>query len=150
MILSKLKIILSLAYLTAISCLATTTAWAFLTLKNPVALPQISPSSQTIHPAPPFLNDTLTWAKPARDPFFKTPLSQKNTKDEPSANAGVKLKALILSLKKGVVLEDAAGAVHFLSEGESEGGITVTAISKTNVKGETSGGGFTFDIGGRQ
>ena len=64
--------------------------------------------------------------------------------------SGFKLKAVILSLKKGAVLEDINGGVYFTSEGESMNGFVVKTITQNSVTLESNGNKFELILGGQK
>ncbi len=87
-----------------------------------------------------------------RDPFSKSVLvpatGKKITAQDPY---GLRLKAVILSTKNGVVIEDTVnGAVYFLSEGENMDGIVLNKISKSSVTVEFNGKQITLPLAGGQ
>ena len=83
-----------------------------------------------------------------RDPFSKINSLEKTfSKKIPMDPSGLQLRAIILSLKNGVVLEDNSGGVYFLSEGESANGILVKTIVKTGVTVEVDGEDINLTMG---
>ncbi|MEI8010909.1 MAG: hypothetical protein WCI27_00310 [Candidatus Omnitrophota bacterium] len=79
---------------------------------------------------------------PLRDPFSKStalPSISKSTLKDPY---GLRLKAVIFSVKNGVVIEDSRqGEVYFLSEGENVKGIQLQNMTKSAV---------TLNVDGKQ
>ncbi|NTV29064.1 MAG: hypothetical protein HGA80_03175 [Candidatus Omnitrophica bacterium] len=131
----------------AASCMAA--AHSFISSDPVVILQDKRPQTSLQVSFPPELPEDIS---NLHDPFshFKPELMKPAPKEETASPLGLKVKAIILSFKKGVVIEDAKGKVYFLSEGESASGFTVKAITKDSVTVEMKGIALGLTLGGQR
>lgn len=151
------KACLIAGYLGTGAWFTTTAVSAFCSFTAPVPQPQIivspQPEPAAVSNLPLISSAVIQDTVALRDPFVqeapKVPaIAHQTDALDPS---GIRVKAVILSLKSGVVLEDArSGAVYFLSEGEETNGILVKSISKTGVSVEIEGKQIDLKLGGNQ
>ena len=127
---------------------------AFHSFITPVISPvnAVASTSSMDMPVVPEMHSLKEDTNDLRDPFSKIapPVVAVVPKVVPVDTLGLKLKAIILSSKNGVVLEDANGGVYFLSEGEGTNGILVKSITKLNVTVEVNGNTFDLSMGGQK
>jgi hypothetical protein len=133
--------------------LTATVAAAFSMARTPAV-----PSSVTISSKPEAALQDLPITSPAvapdpsslRDPFGKAaPQAPIVQKTEGLDSSGLWAKAVILSLKKGVVIEDVQREmVYFLSEGEKANGFRVESINKEGAVVEIEGREINLPLSG--
>jgi type II secretory pathway component PulC len=86
-----------------------------------------------------------------RDPFSDQPALNPDPapKTASADTSGLLLQGIILSRKKGVVLQDPRNsAIYFLSEGEEIDGVRAKSITKSKVSVEANGKTMDFPISG--
>lgn len=145
----KWRFILIAGYVVSSTWVATTAAFAFYAFTMPVPQPLVMVprlnESHVDRGFPVVASIVFDEALNPRDPFAKGPM-QSVTMPRQESPSGIVVKAIILSVKNGVVLEDSSGGVYFLSEGESVNGIKVNYITKTTVGVEVQGNKMDLSI----
>ncbi len=153
---SRYKVVLVSGYLLAIGFFTTSIVSAFSSLIQPVSPPQtisFKPETVSLWHAPVAMplasaQDSGVW----RDPFVEeTPKAPVIQKTDVLDSSGLRVKAIILSLRSGAVLEDVRrGVVYFVSDGEAVNGFRVKSISKTGVRVEIDGREIEIKLAGGQ
>ncbi|NTV29547.1 MAG: hypothetical protein HGA80_05645 [Candidatus Omnitrophica bacterium] len=86
-----------------------------------------------------------------RDPFAPvvvTVATPPPTAQTAKGIAGWKVRAVVLSLRKGAVLEDSSGEIFFLRESESAAGLTVKGVAGDSVTVERDGQQWQLSVDG--
>ncbi len=150
------KPVIVISYIMAGIWLTTNIAFAFYSFTLPIPQPlavlsksDVTASFNLPEVIPSVIEEDLSVL---RDPFTKiVPVVAVVQKSDIHEACALRVKAIILSLKSGIVLEDTqSGAVYFLSEGEIVNGIAVKNIAKSDVTIEMNGKQIVLSLEGNQ
>lgn len=142
-------------YLLSVTFLAVSGAFAYSSITTPVSVPPMPVPAATVNITPivGFSYPALPQGTPEeiRNPFAKgLPPPAVKAQVEPAPSGPIKLKAVIISLKNGIVIEEQGRGVYFLSEGESVNGYLVKKITSSDAVLEKDGQEITITLEGKR